>query len=177
MGKAESGRLGWCWEQAMHNGTKQLWSGGIIVLLITFVAGGSYSQMTSKEIICLANIQRWCTCCTKSGGAEVPSGGTGAQTILPNTLKSTSWKIVSRPRYLFLVPSPGSYLLPPVGNAPEEFWSSWGYIPMWPWKYMQPSCSSTWISVTGKVSGTWQWMESLYVSWIFQVSQLLFGFV
>jgi len=96
----------------------------------TFDAGGRYSQMTSKEIICLANIQRWCTYCTKSGGAEVPSGGTGAQTILPNMLKSTSWKIVSRPCHQFLVPSLGSYLLPPVENAPKEFRISCGYTPM-----------------------------------------------
>lgn len=133
--------------------------------------------MTSQEIICLTNIQEWYTCCMKSGGAEVPSGGTGAQTVLLNMLKSTSWKIVSMPRRQLVAPLPGSCLLPPVGNAPQGFWSSWEHIPMWLWKYTQPSCLSTTISVTGEVSGTWQWMELTYISWISQVIHLVFGLV
>lgn len=53
-------------------------------------SGGRCSQETSKEIIHLANINGWCTCCMRSGGEEVPSGGTGAQTLVNNMLKSTS---------------------------------------------------------------------------------------
>lgn len=118
-------------------------------------SGGSYSQKTSKEIICLTKLGQRCICCMKSGGGEVPSGGTGAQTILSNMLKSTSWKIVSMAGHKLIAPSPGSFQLVPVETAPEGFWSSWGHTLMWPWKYMQPSCSGTRISVTDKVSATW----------------------
>lgn len=137
-------------------------------------SGGGCSQETSKEIFRLANMDGWCTCCMKLGGEEVPSGETGAQAIVNNMLKSTSWKIISMTGHKLLAPSPGSFQLVPVEIAPEGFWSSWGHTLMWPWKYMQPSCSSTTISVTDEVSAAWWWMESLYISWIFQVTQLLF---
>lgn len=60
----------------------------------------------------------------KSGGKEVPSGGTGAQTALNNMLKSTSWKIISITGHKLLAPSPGSFQLVPAETAPKGFWNS-----------------------------------------------------
>lgn len=59
-------------------------------------SGGGYSQENSKEITHLLKLDQWCTCCMKSGGEMVQSGGTGAWTRISSMLKSTSWKIISR---------------------------------------------------------------------------------